>query len=223
MSDATHAYRLMPTIDTPRLVLRPFEQADALEVQRLAGAREIAAATAHIPHPYPDGVAELWISTHAPHFDHDDGLTLAVTRREDGILMGAISLMVEAESKLHGRAELGYWLGVPYWGHGYCTEAARALVDYGFGVLKLRRIFARHLGSNPASGRVMAKAGLRFEGVLRQHHVKWGRAEDDVRYGLLRCEWEEAGHQEGEASFDPTPVLQPYCGHGRSVIHQKAS
>jgi len=192
MSDEIHPYRPMPTIETPRLVLRPFDLADAPEVQRLAGAREIAAVTANIPHPYPDGGAELWISTHAPRFDSDDGLTLAVTRREDGILMGAISLMVDAEEKAHGRAELGYWMGTPYWGQGYGTEAARALVDYGFGVLKLRRIFARHLGSNPASGRVMAKAGLRFEGVLRQHHVKWGRPEDDVHYGLLRCEWEEA-------------------------------
>lgn len=207
MPDANHRYRPMPTIATARLVLRPFELADAPEVQRLAGAREIAAVTAHIPHPYPDGVAELWIATHAPHFHHDDGLTLAITRREDGVLMGAISLMVDSEDKAHGRAELGYWLGVPYWGHGYCTEAARALLDYGFGVLELRRIFARHLGSNPASGRVMAKAGLRFEGVLRQHHVKWGRPEDDVHYGLLRSEWERARAPEGATPSAAPPAV----------------
>lgn len=180
----------IPSILTPRLLLRPFELSDAPVVQRLAGAREVAATVSSIQHPYPDGAAEMWISTHVPGFDAGEELTEAITRQSDGVLIGAISLMM---APAHQRAELGYWIGVPYWGQNYCTEAARALVDYGFGELGLRRIFARHFGSNPASGRVMQKVGMRLEGILRQHDLKWGRVEDDVYYGLLREEW-QAGH-----------------------------
>ncbi len=183
------AYRPIPVIATERLILRPFALDDAPEVQRLAGAREIAEVTANLPHPYPDGAAELWIATHAPTFDSGRGIVEALTLRTTGALIGAISLSVEPK---HERAELGYWLGVPYWGHGYCTEAARALVDYGFGEMGLRRIYARHFGSNPASGRVMQKVGMLLEGVLREHALKWGRVEDDVYYGLLRSDWEQA-------------------------------
>lgn len=181
-------YRPLPVITTPRLVLRPFALEDAPTVQRLAGAREVAAMVSHIAHPYPDGAAELWIATHAPDFAQGVGLTEAITRQSDGALLGAVSLMLAPE---HRRAELGYWLGVPYWSEGYMTEAAGALVDYGFRELGLRRIFARHFGSNPASGRVMLKIGMRLEGTLREHDIKWGRIEDDVYYGLLRNEWEQ--------------------------------
>mgnify|MGYP001056849904 FL=1 len=182
-------YRPIPVITTDRLVLRAFALEDAPKVQQLAGAREIAAVTSHIEHPYPDGAAALWIATHAPEFDRGDGIVEAITRRATGELIGAIGLTVEPP---HKRAELGYWIGVPYWGQGYCTEAARALLDYGFGVMGLRRIYARHYGSNPASGRVMQKLGMRPEGVLREHDLKWGRIEDDVYYGLLRRDWEQS-------------------------------
>jgi len=185
----TANYRPIPTIQTTRLVLRPFALGDAPTVQRLAGAYEIASVVSHIPHPYPDGAAEMWIASHAPDFAQGTGLTEAITRQDDGELMGAVSLMLAPD---HCRAELGYWLGVPYWGYGYMTEAAHALVDYGFRTLGLRRIFARHFGSNPASGRVMQKIGMRREGLLREHGIKWGRIEDDVYYGLLRSEWEQA-------------------------------
>jgi len=179
-------YRPIPTLETPRLILRPFRIEDAPVVQRLAGAREVAERVSSIPHPYPDGAAEMWIATHASDFDRGNQLTEAITRRSDGVLLGAIGLTISPQ---HQRAELGYWLGVPYWRQGYMTEAARALVDYGFRELGLRRIFARHFGSNPASGRVMQKLGMRCEGVLREHDLKWGHVEDDVYYGLLRSEW----------------------------------
>jgi len=79
--------------------------------------------------------------------------------------------MIEAD---HRRAELGYWIGVPYWGKGYATEAARSVVNYGFSTLELHRIFASHVPANPASGRVLTKIGMRHEGRLLGHILKWG-------------------------------------------------
>ena len=88
----------------------------------------------------------------------------------------------------HRHATLGYWIGVPFWGQGYCTEAAKAVVDYGFKALDLNRVSSHHMGSNSASGRVLQKIGMRYEDCQRQHHFRWGRYEDVELYGLLRSE-----------------------------------
>jgi len=175
----------IPTLTTERLTLRPFSLSDAAEVQRLAGERDVAATTLNIPHPYEDGMAEEWIRGHAPHWEEKTHLSLAVTTATDGVV-GAISLTL---SLAHGRAELGYWIGVPYWNRGYATEAGRALLAFGFGELGLKRIEAHYLGSNPASGKVMERLGMKREGLLRQHIVKWGRTEDVVLYGILASEF----------------------------------
>ena len=87
------------------------------------------------------------------------------------------------------RAEAGYWLGEPYWGRGYATEALGALLAFAFTTLELNRVGARHFGSNPASGRVMEKCGMRREGVLREYILKNGAFEDAVCCGILKSEW----------------------------------
>lgn len=173
-----------PTLTSDRLVLRPFTLADAMEVQRLAGDRDVASTTLRIPHPYKDGMAEEWIGTHADKFAKGEGISLAVTLRDAGALVGAVGLEI---CKEHSRAELGYWIGKPFWGKGYASEAAKALVDYGFKVAGLNRIYAHHIVRNPASGRVMLKIGMRREGTLRQHTKKWDQFEDVEVYGLLSC------------------------------------
>ena len=176
---------IRPAIETERLLLRPFGAGDAARVAQLAGAREVAATTANIPHPYALSDAEGWIAGQQDAWESGADATFAVTLREDGVLIGAIALRIERD---HERAELGYWIGVPYWGQGYATEAARAVLSFGFDQLGLNRVFARHMSSNPASGRVMEKIGMRFEGELRRHERKWGAFSDTRFYGLLRSD-----------------------------------
>ena len=178
------------TLHTERLTLRPFCLADAPDVQRLAGAHKIASVTQNIPHPYEDGMAEAWIESHQQLFEEGRLANFCITLRDSGAVIGAIGLNV---TRLHNKAELGYWIGVPYWEHGYCTEAARAVIRYGFQELGLNRILARHMRRNPASGRVMQKLGMRREGLMRQDAEKWGSYEDIVCYGLLRREYEAQG------------------------------
>jgi RimJ/RimL family protein N-acetyltransferase len=175
-----------PTLVTKRLILRPFELSDSKAVQRLAGDRAIADKTLNIPHPYEDGAAEAWISTHKPGFEARELANFAITRRTNGELLGAVGLAMVPQ---FSRAELGYWIGTPHWNKGYCTEAAEAVVEYTFVQLGMNRVFAVHFKRNPASGQVMKKLGMKREGVLRQHVKKWDSYEDMVFYGLLKKDW----------------------------------
>jgi RimJ/RimL family protein N-acetyltransferase len=172
----------MKTLHTERLTLRPFTPADATALQQLAGAYEVALNTAMIPHPYPDGAAEQWIASHAEDWKENRIHHFAI---DDGQLAGSIALVMKGDAI----AEIGYWVGVPFWNRGYASEAAREIVRYGFEECGLERIFAGHYGRNPASGKVMANAGMKQEGTLRQHAVKWGERLDVVFYGLLRDEY----------------------------------
>ncbi len=177
----------MPVLTTKRLRLRPFTLLDAPELQRRAGAPEVAAGTLRIPHPYPDGLAEAWVLSHPGGYARGEELTLAITRLEDGLLLGAIGLAIAGDD---ARAELGYWIGVPYWGRGYATEAAAAILAHGFRSLGLARIHACHFAGNVASGRVLQKIGMTYEGRQRSHVRKDGRLQDLELYGMLRQEFE---------------------------------
>lgn len=176
-----------PTLATRRLKLRPFQLTDAEDVVRLAGAREVADTTLHIPHPYRLEDAEDWISSTEIAFDRGDAVTFAITRRQGGELLGAVGIHLNRD---HEYAEMGYWIGVPHWNQGYCTEAAARALTYGFGKLRLNRVQARHFSRNPASGRVMQKLGMQHEGTLRKVVKKWGQFEDLELYSILKNEWE---------------------------------
>lgn len=177
---------LIPTLHTERLILRPLAPADAPAVECLAGDRQIAANTLNIPHPYTAKIAADWIRDQRQMAACGNGLGLAVTLVGKDALIGAIGLKFDDAA---AQAELGYWIGVPYWGRGYCTEAARALLGFGFGYLKLNRIHCCHFSRNPASGRVMRKLGMHHEGCRRQHVRKWNRLEDLELYGILHTDW----------------------------------
>lgn len=182
----------IPTLQTERLVLRPFGLDDSPEVQRLAGDRSIADTTLAIPHPYKDGMAQEWISKHQSDFDQGKGITFAITRKTDGLLIGAMSLM---EMVAGHQAELGYWIGRPYWDQGYCTEAGEAVLRYSFTHLGLIRVHCHHFLRNGASGRVMQKLGMQREGTRRKHVKKWDKFEDVELYGILQEDWKKAANK----------------------------
>lgn len=180
----------LPVLRTERLLLRSFVQADAPRIVELAGDRRIAEMTSLMPHPYLRSHAEEWVAGHPARVVAGSESIFALTRRcADGFeLIGAMGLIVQ---RGHERAEMGYWIGVPYWGHGYCSEAAAAVVDYGFRMLNLQRIYASHYAVNVASGRVMQKIGMTQEGVLRRHMFRLGAWHDSVNYSIMRGEWEK--------------------------------
>ncbi len=179
--------RSAPPLLTERLLLRSFTLEDAADVQRLAGEYDVASTLPNMPHPYEDGMAEVWIRSCHERFEKDEALNFAITLNTDKDFIGGIGLRLNQEAK---SGELGYWIGKPYWNCGYVTEAARAVVAYSFQVLKLKRLHAKHFKRNPASGRVMEKIGMRYERCLREYVKKSDTFEDSLVYEILKADFD---------------------------------
>jgi len=173
------------TVQTRRLLLRPFQPADAEVVRCLAASQEVAAGT-FLPHPMDRQAAQDWIMDRVKDQAAGTGVTLAITLAENTEVIGSIGMeLIPA----HEQGRLSYWLGRDYWNRGYGTEAVTALVEYGFNCLKLHRIYAPHFHTNPASGRVLQKVGMTHEGRLREHYLRFGQRIDVELYGILREEF----------------------------------
>ena len=136
-------------LKTTRLVLRTPRIEDAKQVALLANEHRIAENTAGLPHPYRVGDAKQWISA-ARSQSGDFVITLG------GEVIGACGIE---------QTKLGYWIGVPFWGVGYATEAARGLIDHAFGDLGHMVLTASARISNPASRRVLEKCGFEWTGA----------------------------------------------------------
>ncbi|WP_419873407.1 GNAT family N-acetyltransferase [Candidatus Pristimantibacillus sp. PTI5] len=171
--------------ETNRLILRIFETSDAKMVQSLAGNEEVSRTTLSIPHPYPDGTAEAWIERIRNAFQKGEIYSFAMLQKENGMLIGCVSLRV---SKKENQAELAYWVGRPFWGQGYATEAAQHIVEFGFEKLNLNRIFAAAMTKNPASYKVMRKIGMKKEDKFPKQILKSGIYEDLVYFGLVKSD-----------------------------------
>ncbi len=174
---------MQPKLMSSRLLLRPFQIADAPAVRRLAGERQVAEPTAAIPHPYPEGAAEAWIGSHAELFATKKGVSYAVTFASGSALLGTVSLL-DISAK-HSRAEVGYWVGSEHWSHGYCTESLNLLLSFAESYFGTTRFVGRCLSSNHGSARVLEKCGFVVEGRQVKHVHHCGRYEDMLLFG--RC------------------------------------
>jgi [ribosomal protein S5]-alanine N-acetyltransferase len=173
-----------PTLRTARLVLNAFAPEDAGDLKRLAGDRDIADTTLAIPHPYEMDHALAWIGNQRKESARGRAANFAIRLSPGSPIIGCAGLRdIDGE---HLQAELGFWIGKDWWDHGYASEAAAAVIRFGFETLGLNRICAHHMVRNPAAGRVLQHVGMQREGVLRQRVRKWGIYEDVVVYAILR-------------------------------------
>ena len=175
------------TIKTERLILRPFDLSDSKRVQELAGDIKIAETTLNVPYPYEDGMAESWIATHENNFNSGNGIIYAIVKKDTRELIGTVSLM--GIKNIHKKAELAYWIGAPYWGNGYCTEACQSIIEFGFKNVNLNKIYALSFVDNIGSWRVMEKLGMEYEGTRREDVIKNGIAINARSYSILKREF----------------------------------
>ncbi|MBB6697101.1 GNAT family N-acetyltransferase [Clostridium algidicarnis] len=177
---------IQPVIHTDNLLLRPFKISDSSRVKELAGDSKIATTTLNVPHPYEDGMAELWINSHKDIFINKKGIIYAIIKKDSNELIGTVALMM---NNIHKKAELSYWIGVPYFNKGYCTESSKAIIEYGFKELNLNKIYALCMDSNVGSYRVMEKIGMKYEGTRKQDVIKNGVPKDLKSYAILKEEF----------------------------------
>jgi ribosomal-protein-alanine N-acetyltransferase len=169
------------------VVLCTLRLSDAPRILELCGDREVAQTTALIPHPYLPGMAESWIAASNDAHASGVGCTYAITRVDDGLLVGAIGISPDADAV----PSLGYWLGRPYWGNGYATAAARAVVALAFAHMDVDVLGAIHLARNPASGRVLARCAM-TEGPRAMRPHRGGPPEEFRTWSISRVAWEAA-------------------------------
>lgn len=169
------------------LWMRPLAEQDIAPIMKYASAPEIAANT-FVPHPYPPKAAHEFVRKVGEEWRKDQGYTFAIIEAQSGCFAGCMGLHPVPE---HQRAEVGYWIGLPYWGRGLATQALRLLIQFGFEELGLNRIAAGHFTHNPASGRVMQKANMRYEGTWRAYHYHRDGFKDSVWYAILREDYEK--------------------------------
>lgn len=170
-----------PEIKTERLILSQLKEEDLDLVTEYLQNRIFSDLTSNIPYPYTRQDAEFWLKMSGAAFDKNTGFTFAV-RNKEGQIMGAVGLHDRDDDK----AELGYWMGIPFWNKGYITEAAKAVIDFGFKELHVNKIYATCFLHNPASGRIMEKAGMEQEALLKQHLKKDDEYFDVMMYSVFR-------------------------------------
>jgi RimJ/RimL family protein N-acetyltransferase len=182
MSDESRIPHPLPSPDLAAgpLRIRPLSYADEARVQELASAAEIASTTLSFPHPYPPGAAREWIEKKLDTFAKGEEMALAIEL--EGAYIGSIGFFF---NRRDDAGELGYWIGKPYWGRGFASLAAGAMLRFGFEELGLHRIQAQVMARNPGSAKVLEKIGLRYEGLLRGAIKKWGVYEDVKIYAAL--------------------------------------
>jgi RimJ/RimL family protein N-acetyltransferase len=159
------------TIATERLVLRAPRLDDAARLAELANDFDVARMTTEIPHPYSLGDADDFLRRMETR-DRARQAVFAIEHPKDGFV-GVLGF----HPKEPAAPEVGYWIGRPYWGQGYATEAARAALDWAGAGWGRRLVVSGHFADNPASGRVLEKAGFLYTGVVQPRHSK-ARGED---------------------------------------------
>jgi ribosomal-protein-alanine N-acetyltransferase len=179
----------IPVLETERLRLRPFTLDDDVAVFALASHPEVARFVRFEAHR---DVAETraFLELVERHYRRGDPFAWAIILRADGRLIGSCGFVSQAPERKS--AEIGYWLGKPYWGKGYAVEAARALVQFGFEQMGLERVEAKCFLQNRSGEWVIEKLGMKFEGTDRSERIKGQYPELRV-YGIAKQEWDARG------------------------------
>jgi ribosomal-protein-alanine N-acetyltransferase len=183
---------LPPTLETPRLILRPLDASDVDAVFAYASNPNMTRFTlwdAHRDRGDSMAFIDYARSRYAEQIPEPMGIVLR--DRQDLGVIGSLGCFWAARA--HNTMELGYAIGEPFWGRGLIPEAVRPLIAYAFTHYPVERMQARCFADNRASARVLEKLGWAYEGTLRSSLSRYGKHWDIRMYSLLKREWEWSG------------------------------
>jgi len=180
--------RKLIEIKTESLILNQPNENDLEIIAKILNNSVYSKNTINIPFPYSKNDAKFWIDLAHKGIDNQTQYIFAIRLAKNEKLIGGIDLGID---RRFNKAELGYWLDEKYWNQGFATEAVKTVIRFGFEKLKLKRIFATHFDFNPASGKVMEKAGMKREGILKCHTLKNGEYQDHILYAIIneKCDY----------------------------------
>ena len=170
---------MQQAIETRSLQLRPLRLQYKPRLAVLANNKQVSDTLLHIPYPFTEADSETMVKGAQQGLAEGSAYHFGTLRGSD--LIGVASLIRTDEP---GTAYLVYWIGVSYWGQGYGTEAAQAMVDYGFRTLDLQCITAKHAPWNTASAKILQKVGMTFQGIKPKAVFKWGQWLDSSNWSM---------------------------------------
>lgn len=177
---------MLPVIAGRKINLRPLRSSDIPSLVKHAGDREISRYT-FIPHPYRKEHAEQFIKMSRLWERKGIAQHFGIELKQSGEIIGAVGLF--DLDKRNQKTEIGYWLGMEYWGKGVASEAVSLVVQYCFRTLKLHRVYAHVFVGNVASERLLLRLGFQWEGLERDCRRRRGRWMDSILYAILKSEF----------------------------------
>ncbi|MEI3800702.1 MULTISPECIES: GNAT family N-acetyltransferase [unclassified Chitinophaga] len=181
--------KTFPELYTNRLKLRKVATDDLNALVRYANNKKISENILNITYPYKEGDAAFWIDLAIKAYASGERVVFAINLKELSEFIGAIGLRIDTR---HNHAELGYWIGEPFWGKGLMTEAVKEVLKFGFGTLHLHKIFATVFTDNRASERTLINNGLVKEGELVDQYKVDDVYKTVYQYRLTKQEYEKA-------------------------------
>ena len=175
-----------PGLTTPDLTLSLVGPGDIPDFLPLVGNWEVARYTSRIPYPYSQADGEGYVAFVADAWHRNGSLECALRDRKDGTFVGIAALTMGDDPT---EADLGYWIGLPYWGRGYATQASHALIRHGFTAMGLDRILSTVIRENTASSHVLEKVGLHRTGEGETYFPARDRRYPVYLFGLTRENW----------------------------------
>ncbi|MBX2931703.1 MAG: GNAT family N-acetyltransferase [Chitinophagaceae bacterium] len=169
-------------IETERLILNRPTEKDIKKISAILNNEIYAKNTINIPFPYTENDAKFWLDVVKEGWQKKNKFIFTIRLKENNTLIGAVGLTINS---IFNKAELGYWLDEKYWNKGFATEAVKAIIQFGFTTLNLKRIFSTHFDFNNSSGKVMQKAGMKKEGILYCHTYKNGAYQNHILYAII--------------------------------------
>ncbi|GJM61050.1 GNAT family N-acetyltransferase [Persicobacter diffluens] len=162
----------LPLLKGPKIHLKKPSHQDIPRICELLNEKEVSAYTLFIPHPYQEKDAVFWLNMGHQGLTNQNQFIFGIYKNDNGEFIGGIDLRLE---RRHKKGELGYWLGKPFWNQGLMTEALELIISWAMEDLKVNKVIALHDINNPASGRVMEKAGMQKEATLFEHYYINGK------------------------------------------------
>jgi len=180
--------KTFPTLHTPRLTLGQIEVSDIPTITAYASNPNVSKMLRTMPYPYAEKDAIFWLNKARTEFKKETAYIFRIGLRDRGEFVGGVGLHLK---KAHQKAVIGYWIGEPFWGKGYVTEALGAVLKFGFETLNLNKIQAVYKADNTQSGKVMIKNNMVKEGEMVDDMYQNGQFYTLIQYRLTKREYEQ--------------------------------